>query len=145
MYNIITDVNSIDKKKWKDFVYEHPDGTIFQTPEFYDLHLDQEKYEPVAVFALEQEKIIGLMVATIQKENKGILGMLSARSIIWGGPLILKGKENSANLLINAYNKYVKSKVIFSQVRNLFDTDNLKNYFTESGFTYKEHLNFLID
>ena len=145
MYKIITDVNSIEKKQWKDFVYEHPDGNIFQTPEFYELHLHQTKYEPVALFVIEQNKIVGLIVATIQKENTGLPGIMSSRAIIWGGPLISQGKENSVGLLLSAYNKSVKSKVLFSQVRNLFNTDKLKKYFIESGFSFKEHLNFLID
>ena len=34
-YAIIAAVNKIDKAKWSEFVYNHPHGNIFQTPEVY--------------------------------------------------------------------------------------------------------------
>ena len=37
-YSVITNGNNIDKNKWSEFVYNHPHGNIFQTPEMYEVY-----------------------------------------------------------------------------------------------------------
>lgn len=68
------DLSNIDKREWSDFILQHPDGNIFQTPEIVELYIDLGKFEPIALFALdEKNKIIGLLVAVIQKEKTDLL------------------------------------------------------------------------
>ena len=46
-YKILTNGNNIDKNKWYEFVFDHPHGNIFQTPEMYEVYQNTKNYEPV--------------------------------------------------------------------------------------------------
>lgn len=140
---VITDANLVDKKKWSDFVENHAQGNIFQTPEMYDLYLKTDLHDPIVIFAVKADCIKGLLLAVIQKEFDGWIGKLTSRSIIWGGPLV--NDPGTADLLLFEYNKLIKRKAIYSQFRNIFPVDNLKKAFEKSGFVLNEHLNILID
>jgi lipid II:glycine glycyltransferase (peptidoglycan interpeptide bridge formation enzyme) len=140
-------IKEIDREKWSEFVYNHPYGNIFQTPEMFDVFKETKKNEPIvfAVINIEINKIIGVLVSVIQKEYSGIIGSFTARSIIWGGPLIINSNEEVNKILINYYNKNIKRKAIYSQFRNLWNQESNLKYFESNGCKYEEHLNILID
>ena len=86
---LISDSNKIDKTKWSEFVYNHPHGNVFQTPEMYEVYQSTKNYEPVFLAVVNnRDEIAGTLLAVIQKEYSGVLGNFTARSIIHGGPLI---------------------------------------------------------
>ena len=81
---IIDNYKNIDKKKWKDFVADHPDGNIFQTPEMYDVYQGTINYDPIIIAAVnENDDIQGILLAVVQKEKYDALGWFTARSIIF--------------------------------------------------------------
>ncbi|MEA2015876.1 MAG: hypothetical protein U9O59_04115 [Actinomycetota bacterium] len=93
-------VRELDKKKWSDFVYNHPHGNVFQTPEIYEVYENTKKYEPVFVAAIDEKgEILGILLAVIQKEYSGFLGNFTARSIIQGGPLIKDDDSKNLNFV----------------------------------------------
>jgi serine/alanine adding enzyme len=142
---IISDHNRIDKDKWSAFVLGHPNGTIFQTPDIFDVYLATKNYEPVVVASTDKNELNGILVAIIQKEYPGLVGWLTARSIIWGGPL---AKENNPEIiasLLEHYDRLVKHKAVYSQFRNLFDMNTASGLFIRLGYYHEEHLNILID
>jgi serine/alanine adding enzyme len=145
-YSVITDYNSIDIEKWAWFVKNHPQGNSFQTPEMYNVYKSAKYYEPVIVVCVDERKEIhGLILSIIQREYKGILGKLSSRSIIWGAPLIINGNADVLNLLLKSYDKIVEKKAVYTQIRNLWETENLKDDFEKNGYVFEDHLNILID
>lgn len=144
-YRIITDVNAIDRAKWERFVYDHPQGNVFQTPQMFAAYRTTKNYQPYVVACYEGDSLIGILLAVAQKEYKGIIGKLSSRSIIWGGPLV---KDNNADILIlmiDAYDNMVASQVVYSQVRNILNTDWAKKVLTAKGYQYEDHLNILVN
>lgn len=145
-YKIISDYNSIDILKWSEFVANHPDGNIFQTPEMYRVFQSEKYYKPIVVVCYnESMEIVGLLLSVIQSEYKGALGKLSSRSIIWGGPLVENNNCDILDFILIEYNKLVKSKVIYTQIRNLWNMDIFKGKFELNGYVYEDHLNILID
>jgi serine/alanine adding enzyme len=145
-YKIITDYKLVDIKKWEEFVKNHPEGNIFQTPEMYNVHKSGKNYEPILVVCINSEdEIVGIIVSVIQREYKGLLGKLSSRSIIWGAPLIKDDNIEIFKILINEYDKIAKKKAVYTQIRNLWNTDNYKEIFEKHGYVYEEHLNILVD
>lgn len=44
--------DSIDHEKWADFVYNHPHGNIFQTPEMREVYKRTKNYEPITLAAV---------------------------------------------------------------------------------------------
>jgi len=134
-------------KEWSEFVLDHPYGNIFQTPEMYEVYKKYGKFEPIVVHITDENgNIIGLLLALIQKEINGFLGILTSRSIIWGGPIVLANNLNTLNLLLKEYNNKIEEKAIYSQFRNLRNwSKEERNVFLNNRFNYEEHLDILID
>ena len=139
-------VNNLKKDKWNSFVKNHPNGNIFQTPEMYEVYKKTKKYEPVFLAVVnDKDEISGTLLAVIQKEYSGFLGIFTARSIIHGGPLIKNDDPAVLDFMLKEYDKIIKKKAIYSQFRNSWDWGDLKEIFKKNGFEYEDHLNILID
>lgn len=145
-YKTITDINRMDQNKWSEFVYNHPQGNIFQIPEMFNVYTKTKKYEPVFLAVVNGKgEIAGILLAVIQKEYSGVLGDFTARSIIHGGPLIKDDDPDVLDFVLKEYNKIIKKKAIYSQFRNFWDWGNSKECFIKNGFEYEDHLTILID
>ncbi len=136
----------IDKEEWGEFVYNHPHGNIFQTPEMYEVYKNTKNYEPVFLAVVNDKgEISGTLLAVIQKEYSGVLGNFTARSVIHGGPLIKDDDPDVLGFVLKEYDKTIKKKAIYSQFRNFWDWGDSREIFIKNGFEYEEHLNILVD
>lgn len=139
-------VQEIEQQKWSDFVYQHPCGNIFHTPEMYEVFTKTKNHNPVFLAAIdEQGDVWGVLLAVVQKEGKGVIGSVSARSIIWGGPLIKNDDPEVLKLILGAYDKSIKKIVLYSQFRNLWDSGYGKDIFSSLGYAFQEHFDIFID
>lgn len=144
----ITD--SIDREKWEDFVLSHPQGNIFQSRYIEGVYRVTKNYEPVSLAAVETEsngKILALLQAVIIRDAAGVVGSISSRSIIQGGPLFIEGEKGLEALekLINYYEKFLNNRAIYTQIRNSWDTEYSRGTMNILGYQYELHLNYLID
>ncbi|UCG30860.1 MAG: peptidoglycan bridge formation glycyltransferase FemA/FemB family protein [candidate division WOR-3 bacterium] len=139
-------VNKLDRQIWSDFVRDHPKGNIFQTPEMYDVYSNTKHNEPL-LFAVVSDNgaVQGLLVAVLLREFDGPLGGLTTRSVVWGGPLVAHDDLNILALLLRAYEKEIRARALYTQFRNLWDIDKLQPNFLELKYSYKDHLNIIID
>jgi len=138
--------STLNPAQWSSFVYDHPNGNIFQTPEMYEVYKNTKNYEPIFLAVIDDKnEILGTLLAVIQKEYSGFLGSFTARSIIYGGPLIKDNNPDVLDLIVKEYDKIIKRKAIYSQFRNMWDWGELKEIFIKNGFEYEEHLNILVD
>jgi len=97
-------VRELDNKRWSEFVSNHGNGNIFQTHEMYKVYKDTKKYEPVFLAVIDNDDdILGLLLAVIQREYSGFLGNFTARSIIYGGPLIRNENADVLNIILQEY------------------------------------------
>lgn len=142
-YLITTD---IDEVKWDNFVDQHPLGNIFQTSSMYRVFKNTRGYAPYRFWCIHEktQEVLGILQGVILSEKQGILGQLSSRAIIQGGPLLAnKALPNVAKDLIGKFDQEIKTKAVWSEIRNLADnkpiTDSIKSYKLE------DHLNFLIN
>lgn len=136
----------IDRKQWSDFVFNHPQGNIFQTPEMFDVFRMTKKNHPVFMAVVNRNnQISGLLVAVIQKEYSGFLGEFTSRSIIWGGPLIKNNDKEVLDTILKEYKKIVNKRAIYSQFRNLWKQEENKDIFERCNFKYEDHLDILIN
>lgn len=64
-----------DTKQWSEFVYNHPQGNVFQTPEMAEVYRRTKNYEPVtlAVVDTKTDEMLAILQAVMIKEMKGIL------------------------------------------------------------------------
>lgn len=138
--------DKINKKEWDDFVKNHPNGNIFQTPNFYEIYQQTKNYEPLVIeISNKNGKILGIQVSVIIKLYNNILGTFTSRSIIFGGPLILNNDKEVLNVMLIEYVKRIKNKAIFSQFRNMWDWGELKTIFYENKINLEDHLDILFD
>jgi len=115
---VITDPNQIDKKKWSDFVSNHPNGNVFQTHEMYEVYKKTKNYSPVLISVTDNKgNIKGILLAVVQREKSGILGIMTARSIIFGGPLVANNDRKIFNTIVEKYN------VMVNRSPKLFQTE----------------------
>lgn len=136
----------IDKEEWVEFVHNHPHGNIFQTPEMYEVYQNTKKYEPVFLAVVNGKgEIAGTLLAVIQKEYSGVLGIFTARSIIHGGPLIKNDDPDVLDFVLKEYDKIIEKKAIYSQFRNLLGWGDSKKIFIKNGFEYEDHLDVIFD
>ena len=144
-YTLINDFQKINLKQWNDFVKDDPRGIIFQTPEMYKVYQNTKKYEPVFLAVIDNnENILGTLLAVIQKEYSGFLGNLTARSIIFGGPLIEDNNPEILHFILKEYGKRIKRKAIYSQFRNMWEySSEEKKIFKKNGFVYDDHLDII--
>jgi lipid II:glycine glycyltransferase (peptidoglycan interpeptide bridge formation enzyme) len=144
-FRIITDASAIDFKQWAQFVQAHPQGNIFQTPQMYSVYDTTNKYKPIVVACYENGNIVGVLLAVIQKEYEGILGKLSARSIIWAGPLVRDSDSRILELLLKEYGRTIKKQAIYTQIRNIYPMDWAKEVIKKVGYKMEDHLDILIN
>jgi len=146
MYTIVTDYKLISKQKWNNFVFNHPDGNIFHTPEMVELYEATPKFESLVVGCFDEiQQLVGLLIAVIQKEYEGLLGKLTARAIVYGGPLVMGNSPAVASLIIEAFDKLCKKKVVYSQFRNLWDVKKYSEIFSKQGYIFEDHLDILFN
>jgi len=146
---VIEITDSIDREKWEDFVSSHPQGNIFQSRYISDVYIHTNNYESVSLATVDSEskEILAVLQAVIVRDASGMVGSLSSRSIINGGPLFVEGKKGLEALdkLLNYYEKFLHNRAIYTQIRNVWDTENSKNNLVSLGYQYEPHLNYLID
>jgi lipid II:glycine glycyltransferase (peptidoglycan interpeptide bridge formation enzyme) len=147
MMQLITDPEKIDNKEWSDFVHNHPDGNIFQTPDMYEVYKKSKNYEPIfCAIVNESHKIIAILLAVVQKESDGFFGQLTARSIVFGGPLLRLNDKALLDYLLTGYLGIVRKRVIYTQFRNFNIQDILlQEIFERNNFIFENHLNILLD
>ncbi len=142
-YYISDDSELLIRSGWSEFVHSHRDGNFFQLPEAYFLYKHVEGYTPYVsgIINAATGKVCGILVSVLQKEDN-FYSRLTARSIVWGGPLI--EDPSHAVLLLKHYNHIISGQAIYSQFRNTFDCSRFNHAFHACGFRYLEHLNYLV-
>lgn len=135
-------------KGWDEFVYNHPNGTIFQSSDMAEVYRRTKNFRPVSLASIDDERRINAVLqAVIINEFNGILSTFSTRSVIEGGPLFSldeKGIAN-ANALINHYENKIKNLALFTEIRLLSPIKSLDVLLTPLGFEFQDHFNALIN
>jgi len=138
--------NNIEIGEWDQFVKNHKNGNIFQSPSFYEFLSRGEGFTPITIFAKnDKNHLAGVLCGFIQKENSLIKSFFSSRLIIWGAPLALDDNEKIIHELLEFLVKQYSKKSIYIEFRNLFQTEPHKEAFTKRRFSYKKHLNYLVE
>ena len=145
---ILTGIDTIGRDRWVAFIADHPQRSIFQSPEMYDLYEEAHNFQPVAL-ALEGSNgaLKAILLAANIKDYKGIIGDLTVRTIVYGGPLIAPDDENplaSAALILEALIETVEKRALYIQFRNSSDMTPLDPAFQKHRFIAEEHLNLLV-
>ncbi len=134
--------SEINEKKWDDFVAAHPLGNIFQTSAMFEVYSLTKGYRPLRFWAVnpKTQEIGGVLMGLILHEKEGLMGALSTRANIHGGPLTLENNSRIAQKLLDAFDQVAKQTAIWSEIHNLYESQlDIKTY------ALQDHLNYLID
>lgn len=138
---IIKNLDHDISAEWDNFVFNHPNANFFQAPEVFNFFHGLNGIQPVTFLALENDKIVGVLSAVLMHEL-GLKSYFSRRCIIWGGPLCYN--EKTATLLLKKALEYIRSKCIYAEIRNIFDTKDYTSSFIQNEFTYIDWYNIVI-
>lgn len=134
----------INQEKWAEFVKTHPQGNVFQTPEMYEVYLRTEHTMPVVLAVAENSEIVGILLAQVLTNEDGFTSWLTARSIIIGGPLVKDGREDILKYLIEVYKCSLPKKVIYSEIRPIYDLADIASALRFAQWKRKGHYNLLM-
>lgn len=118
-YNIIKSIDDIDRGKWNNFVYNHANGNIFQTPEYYESIKSQQNINPLSILITNNNnEIIGVLIGEHLFEKK-FYSQFTNRAIFRGGPLLKDNSKELFKIILEEYKKLFGSQIIYSEFRQV--------------------------
>jgi len=148
-YSLLSTPETIGRDRWTEFVAGHSNATVFQMPEMFDHYSRVPDYTPV-VLALESKtgKLAALLLAVIIRDYIGIAGRLTARCVVYGGPLTAGSEEEQSILtgqILAALIEKVRKQTIYIQFRNFTDVSVMEPVYHQYGFEKQDHLNLIVN
>jgi serine/alanine adding enzyme len=141
-------VRQLDEGEWRGFVEEHPAGSIFHTPEMFQVYARTKGHRPELWATMDGAgRPLALLLPVQHTVLNGPLRPLATRSVVYGSVLCAPGYEGreALALLLQTYREEVDRAILFTELRNLVDLGDIQPVLAEFGFEYEDHLNFLID
>ncbi len=140
-------VHSLEDDAWKAFVDNHPQGNIFHTPEMFEVFKHTQGYRP-SLWAVRGSdgQILALMLP-VEITLSNVFRRLTSRNVVYGSILYEqseKGKE-ALEMLLKAYIQKTGGKPLFTELRNISDLSPIQSLLQKCGFSYEDHLNYLIN
>ncbi len=141
-------VVSVDEEVWRGFVDRHPQGNIFHTPEMFQVFERARGYHPRLYAAVDDDgQMLALLLPVQVTLINGPLRRLTTRAIAYGSAVCSSdtmGRKALAALL-DDYTQKSHHQILFTELRNQSDLSAIQPVLQQCGYTYEEHLNFLID
>jgi serine/alanine adding enzyme len=140
-------VNSLPIEEWRRFVERHPQGNIFHTPEMFQVFERTKNHKPELWAATNGSRTLALLLPVRIALMDGFLRRLTTRSVAYGSVLCEPTRMGQAALteLLGAYTRQVDHAPLFTELRNLSDLGAIQPVLGECGFSYEDHMDYLID
>ncbi len=139
-------VQSLPDEVWHRFLCNHPNANIFHTPEMFRVLGRAKGHRPLLWAVVDEaDQPLALFLPVQVSVMDGPLRWLTTRAIAYGSVLTAPGENGRTALaaLLRAYRP--DPQVLFTELRNLSNLDDLRTTLTDSGLNYEDHLNYLID
>jgi len=147
-YELMRVVRVLNEELWRKTINENKESNIFQTPEMFEVYKRTIGFKP-SLFAVKNNegKVLSLMVPVQVTVGRGLISYLSKRAIVYGSILCSPSAEGNqaVELLLSAYLNKVDKSVIYSELRNVSNLKRIQPILLRNGFTFEDHLNYLID
>ncbi len=141
-------VQDLDEDVWRAFVDNHPDVQIFHTPDMHQAFAKTKGYKTQVWATIDDNKQPLAIFLPVEITIKGgIFRSFTTRAVVYGSVLCSPDPDSqeALRLLLLAYNKSVKGKILFTELRNTVDISSMQPVLNDCGFIHEEHLNFFID
>lgn len=130
-------------EKWRAILNESPHSTPFQTPEFFML-IDGTPGVVAHAFAVETGGHLSALAVIVEFSEKGLTGFFSRRGIIFGGPIVLSGKTDALDSLLDVISDELSGQTIYLETRNYSDYGLFRDTFARHGWDYVPYLDIRI-
>jgi serine/alanine adding enzyme len=141
-------VRQLDQATWREFVDQEPTGNIFHSPEMFEAFLRTDGYRPNLWAAVDAESHpLALFVPVEIRLVRGPLRYLTTRAVAYGSVVCKRDQRGQGALavLLHRYSREVERSVLFTELRNMADMQDVQHVLVNRGFEFQEHVNFLID
>lgn len=140
---IVSAIDKIDKSEWESFVQNHPDGTVFHTPEYFESFQEDKSAQAIFFALLDNNVIKGISIVLLLRESAAVKGYFSRRGICMAAPIV-DGNDNAyLSFLLREQNKVLSTKLIYCEIRNA--GASLNNIYGLNHYRIQPHLNILLD
>ncbi len=136
------------KELYRDFVYENPNTSIFQTLDMAEVYKRNKNCTPLVLVAIDENsgEIVASLLAKILVEKSGFLSSFSKHSTIRGGPIFRDSEEGilATAQLLQRYNEIIKKEALYSRIYPLNDTPQIVPAFGAGSYKCEDWQNFLL-
>lgn len=143
-----TIVDALDRDSWAEYVHAHPKGSIFHTPEMFEVFRGAKRHKPLLLAALDATgEIVALLVSVQVQTLPDPLGAFSSRTIFYAEPLCRQNDTGAAALraLITAHDAQMRHRSLFAEIRPLYAAGLERAALEGSGYSYADYLNYIGD
>lgn len=138
----IFELESIDRKKWIEYVSKHEKGTFFHTPYYLDAIGNQPGYTAIALFVLNKSgEIEAFLTGYQQVVRKGLLSGISKRIVVPQLPLY--NSENPLRVLLTVFKTKIGKHVVYSEFRAQNADQIFRKVSQAVGLRYVPHFNIV--
>src|SRR5438132_1599925 len=141
-------VDSLDPKRWNQFVEEHPKGSIFHTSYMANVFRGTKDHCPLFLAALDSSGEVLALLASVRIQTlPGFLGNMASRSIYYAEPLCREGPQGveALEVLLAEHDTRMRKRALFAEVRPLRNPGSEKVSLERCGYRHEDYLNFLIN
>ena len=133
---VLTDIEHIDRKAWRQLIATSSVASWFQTPEAYDFFASVPTSVKPFVVAVEDKRLQSVIVGYTVAEGGPLKRFFSKRTIIQGGPLLADDISDEA---LKALLEAIPRNGIYCEMRNFSDYSKWRKVFEQAGWDYKPH------
>lgn len=133
---------------WDDYVGKHPKGTIFHTSLMHQVFDRTKKYYPFSLAARNQNgEIIAMLCAVRIETVGGIASSMASRSIWYSEPICDASPEGQTalSLLVAEHDRAMRGKILFTEVRPIYENDWEHDALLNNHYEYKNYLNYVVE
>ncbi len=141
-------VDLLDRETWSSFVQQHPNGSIFHTPEMFDVFQSTRGHVPLLLAALDSiGDVLALLVSVKVQTLPWIFGRVSSRALLYAQPICRSGEQSGTALkaIMEEHDRRMRRSVLFTEVRPLSGDGSERVALTERGYDHEGYLNYLTD
>ena len=142
------EIRLLDNKSDVQNVYSKISGfsnyNIFQSRFYYDVLAYNNITTPYLLISEQDGVLNGFILIQVQNYFNRLLKSFATRAIISGAPLF-NDDENVLSNLLEKYNSILGNKLVYTQVRNIFNVDKYNHIFEKHNFKRIAHLNYIIE
>jgi serine/alanine adding enzyme len=140
-------VQALEETSWRRFIEEHPESTIFHTPEMFQVFARAKGHRPALWAVTDDEARVLALLLPVQVTLANCLCRLTTRAVAYGSVLYAPGStgQEALALLLRTYTQEVDGTPLFTELRNLSKLEAVQPILHTHGFVYEDHFNYLID